>query len=116
MIRKKYASFLLISALALVLGAFETVGETGDNKEFDAYEELIYGSRETIRMVAVPGGTFTMGSNNGPVSETPVHKVKVDDFWMSAYEITWDQYQLFADRQIDGIEDPKRAVEVDLKT
>lgn len=42
-------------------------------------------------MVFVPGGEFTMGDKaNGPP-----HKVKVGNFWMGRYEVTWDEYDLF---------------------
>ena len=39
-------------------------------------------------MVFVEGGTFTMGSDTGPLNERPAHEVTVDSFWMSATEVT----------------------------
>ncbi len=72
---------------------------TPDNSDFASYAELIPGSKESIKMIPVPGGSFTMGSpNNEPKrnsDEGPQRLVKVDSFWMGAYEITWDQFQQF---------------------
>jgi formylglycine-generating enzyme required for sulfatase activity len=45
-------------------------------------------------MVAIPAGEFTMGSTAKP-DEQPLHKVKVDAFWMQTHEVTWDEYRLF---------------------
>ena len=46
-------------------------------------------------MVAIPSGTFTMGSLQGQTDEEPAHPVHLDAFWMSAHEITWELYELF---------------------
>lgn len=42
-----------------------------------------------------------MGSNHHKEDEKPQHRVLVKDFWMGTFEITWDQYELFLERQID---------------
>jgi len=74
-------------------------------------------------MVAVPGGTFVMGS---PASEAgrkkdegPQHKVTVSAFWIGKVEVTWDEYEAFmeacpglpkgtpeTEEDIDGISGP----------
>ncbi|WP_372365860.1 SUMF1/EgtB/PvdO family nonheme iron enzyme [Candidatus Uabimicrobium sp. HlEnr_7] len=41
-----------------------------------------------IEFVLVPGGTFKMGSSYGQESEKPIHKVTIDSFLISKYEIT----------------------------
>ncbi len=43
-------------------------------------------------MVAIPGGTFQMGSNSGQSDEKPVHAVTVGAFCMDATEVTVDAY------------------------
>ncbi|MDF1811857.1 MAG: formylglycine-generating enzyme family protein [Verrucomicrobiales bacterium] len=49
-----------------------------------------------IEMVAIKGGTFTMGSKGrGKPDESPPHKVRVSPFWMGKYEVTWDLYEPF---------------------
>jgi formylglycine-generating enzyme required for sulfatase activity len=50
-------------------------------------------------MVAVPGGTFKMGSpENEPFrkpDEGPVREVTISSFFMGETEVTWDQYLAF---------------------
>lgn len=41
----------------------------------------------------IPGGCFDMGSNDGDVSEKPVHRVCVPDFEMAETEVTNAQYE-----------------------
>jgi formylglycine-generating enzyme required for sulfatase activity len=66
---------------------------------FRNYAETIPGSTVKIRMVAVPGGTFEMGS---PASEPyrrtdegPVHQVKISPFWLERVEVTWREYEVY---------------------
>jgi formylglycine-generating enzyme required for sulfatase activity len=44
-------------------------------------------------MVELPGGTFTMGSNDFDVDEKPPHQVTVSPFSTGRYEITQAQYR-----------------------
>jgi len=46
-------------------------------------------------MVLVQGGTFSMGSNEISVDEKPVHNVTVSSFYISKYEVTFDQYDAY---------------------
>lgn len=46
-------------------------------------------------MLPIQGGSFLMGSKNGNPDEQPVHKVKLDPFWMGKMEVTWDLFELF---------------------
>ena len=39
-------------------------------------------------MVLIPGGTFTMGSEDGEADERPSHQVTVDAFLMDRFEVT----------------------------
>lgn len=68
--------------------------------EFDNYQQSIPGSEEVVEMVAIKGGTFTMGSNLTSDGQ-PVHQVQVSSFWMAKYETTWNLYRLFMERKID---------------
>ena len=58
-----------------------------------------YGCGERIEMIKIKGGTFQMGcteeQNNCNNDEKPVHKVRVDGFKISKYEITNRQYVNF---------------------
>jgi formylglycine-generating enzyme required for sulfatase activity len=48
-------------------------------------------------MVWIPGGKFTMGSNDGQTDEKPLHDVKVDGFWMDKTEVTNEQFARFVE-------------------
>ncbi|TRU68280.1 MAG: TIR domain-containing protein [Microcystis viridis Mv_BB_P_19951000_S69] len=58
------------------------------------------GNDITLEMVAIPGGTFTMGSpaGEGHDSEKPQHQVTVPPFFMGKYPITQAQWQAIASR------------------
>ena len=50
-------------------------------------------------MVWIPGGEFTMGSTD-PLArrdESPVHRVRVDGFWMDKTEVTNAQFRAFVE-------------------
>jgi eukaryotic-like serine/threonine-protein kinase len=49
------------------------------------------GNESRLEMVSLPGGEFTMGSNE--YDEMPPHQVKVDPFAISRYEITQAQWK-----------------------
>jgi formylglycine-generating enzyme len=51
--------------------------------------------KETNGMMWIPGGTFLMGSNNGPADERPVHEVSVAPFWMDKTEVTVEQFSAY---------------------
>lgn len=48
-------------------------------------------------MVLVPGGPFTMGSNDWWPKSQPEHKVTVGPFYMDKYEVTNRKYKAFVD-------------------
>ena len=43
----------------------------------------------------VPAGEFTMGSDAGPRTERPAHRVRVDGFWVDSTEVTNAQFRRF---------------------
>ncbi|MDM8563886.1 formylglycine-generating enzyme family protein, partial [Candidatus Marithioploca araucensis] len=77
----------------LVNNRFETKGmlrEQGRNWTI----ELL--SIPIPEMVTIPAGRFQMGSNRSG-DEKPVHGVSIKTFAMSRYEITFDEYDAFAE-------------------
>jgi formylglycine-generating enzyme len=48
-------------------------------------------------MVWVPGGTFLMGSDAHYPEERPVHRVRVDGFWMDPTPVTNEQFRRFVE-------------------
>src|SRR5690554_261035 len=59
------------------------------------YSQKIEGTNLSFTMQAIPGGTYKMGSDMGRPDETPIHDVKLDPFWMSTFEVTWDIFEMF---------------------
>lgn len=66
---------------------------------FASFTEMVPGTGIAFEMVAIPGGTFKMGSpKDEPLrdeDEGPVRKVTVSDFWIGKVEVTWDEYLTF---------------------
>ncbi|MDH3290907.1 MAG: SUMF1/EgtB/PvdO family nonheme iron enzyme [Gemmatimonadota bacterium] len=64
---------------------------------FTDYTEYIPGTTVSFEMVAIPGGTFRMGSPESEpyrrADEGPVHSVAVDSVWMGRIEVTWDEFE-----------------------
>jgi formylglycine-generating enzyme required for sulfatase activity len=54
-------------------------------------------TKSGVAMVALPGGEFTMGSDQGNADEAPPHKVKVSAFLMDKFEVT---HELFKQAQL----------------
>ncbi|HAM71338.1 MAG TPA: hypothetical protein DCM86_06820 [Verrucomicrobiales bacterium] len=49
-------------------------------------------SKGGIEMVFLPGGTFTMGSNQGNPDEAPAHQVRLSPFLIDTFEVTHAQF------------------------
>ena len=74
-----------------------------EEPEMKSYSSTIPQSGSTYHMVAVPSGSFHMGSSkkepNHKPHEGPVREVKIDAFWIGKYEVSWNEYEKF---MIDG--------------
>lgn len=70
-------------------------------QDFEPYTEPIPESNAAIEMTPVEGGTFDM---EPPDAEAPQPSVQIDDFWMGTYEITWEQYDLFANEVVNQLQ------------
>lgn len=46
-------------------------------------------------MVWIPGGTFHMGSEDFYPEEAPIHRVRVEGFWMDKYQVTNADFRKF---------------------
>jgi formylglycine-generating enzyme required for sulfatase activity len=62
--------------------------------------ETIPGTNVRFDMVAIPGGTFVMGSpareRGRSPDEAPQQTVRIRPFWMGRTEVTWDEFDPFA--------------------
>ena len=81
---------------------------------FVYYDQKINGTDYSFKMVPVTGGLFQMGSLKNEVGrfidEGPVNNVEVSSFWIGAYEVTWELYELFVQRSIDDIVNNSKSV------
>ena len=63
------------------------------------FTNVIPGTKVTYVMVPIRGGEFSIGSpadeRGRNADEGPNRKVKVDPFWIGAFEVRWDEYELF---------------------
>ncbi len=68
------------------------------------YVEKIPDSKVTFTMVAIPGGTFRLGSpeteKGRQADEGPQRAVEIRPFWMGKCEVTWDEYDCY--RKLNG--------------
>ncbi len=91
--------------LALISFFAVSVGFIKKNNDLDPYQQEIPGTGLSFEMVPIPGGVFRMGSpesdQHASEDEQPQHEVKLDPFWMGAYEVTWDLFELFLDKNFE---------------
>jgi formylglycine-generating enzyme required for sulfatase activity len=70
-----------------------------EKKEHKDYSDLIAGPKIKFDMVAIPGGTFMIGSDTAEKDrkddEGPQRAVTVKPFWMGKHEVTWDEFDAF---------------------
>jgi cytochrome c nitrite reductase small subunit len=67
--------------------------------EFENFTEFIPGTSVSFEMIAIPGGSFKIGSPpSEPFRESdegPQQAVELSPFWMGKVEITWSEYEAF---------------------
>lgn len=80
-------------------GDAEIYTEPGVMEGFNNFTEYIPGSSVSFEMVAIPGGTFKMGSpDDEPFrkeNEGPVREVTINSFFMAKIETSWNGYLAF---------------------
>lgn len=82
-------SVKVLFTVPLLLSAFLSFAQE------KSYTQQIEGTKLSFTMQAIPAGEFLMGSKKGKADELPVHRVKLDAFWMATFELTWDLYEPF---------------------
>lgn len=84
-----------------------------DNQAQFISEDL--GGGASLEMIAIPGGSFLMGSPTEEVGkenmENPQHKVNISPFFMGKYEVTQEQYQAVMGNNPSKFKGAKRPVE-----
>ena len=68
-------------------------------QDLKPYEQSIPSTTLKFKMVPIPGGKFTMGSNYAETGrdedEGPQKVVELSAFWMGAYEVTFEEWDAF---------------------
>jgi len=78
--------------------------------DFVTYSQPLPSSTLVIDMIPVNGGKFIMGDDSFDALR---HEIEVSSFWISTYEISWDVYTLFMERNIDELSSSfKKGLEV----
>lgn len=79
--------------------ALDVFTEPAKPEKFESFTEKVPGTSVSFNMVAIPGGTFKMGSpESEPLrdeDEGPVREVTLSPFWMAEVEVTWEAYLAF---------------------
>jgi formylglycine-generating enzyme required for sulfatase activity len=79
--------------------AKEVFTEATKVQKFENFAEKVPGTTLSFDMVAIPEGTFEMGSPDKEElrkpDEGPVRKVHISKFWMGKAEVSWDEYLEF---------------------
>lgn len=96
----------------------EIYTEPGVMDGFNNFTEYIPGSSVSFEMIAIPGGTFQMGSpENEPTrneDEGPLREVKLDPFFMAQIEVTWNEYLAFFKQTESQIKTTDTYIQADL--
>src|SRR5215213_6953928 len=86
---------LILFACCLALNATVPAGQSVESPSRPG-DPVIVGD---VAFVPIPAGEFSMGDDAGHAlaNERPVHRVKLDAFWMARTEITFMQWKTFRD-------------------
>lgn len=86
-----FFAFILLNTLLIY-------AQTGDSA-FKAYTQSIPGTNIQFKLVPIAPGTFLMGSTESDKKakkdELPQRSFSISAFWMGAYEVTHDEFDLF---------------------
>jgi formylglycine-generating enzyme required for sulfatase activity len=92
--------------VALLLGGlFSQAAAAQSSQAFEAYSQQLPGTAISFKMVPIKGGNFLLGSpdneKNRNKDEGPAKEVRISDFWIGATEVTFDEYDVYADAEKD---------------
>jgi cytochrome c nitrite reductase small subunit len=80
-------------------GSSEIYQAPGEVTKFENFTEYVPNTNVSFEMIAVPGGSFKMGSLEKEQlrneDEGPVRDVTVDPFFMGKVEVSWKEYLAF---------------------
>ena len=93
--KKRLTTFLVIAGTAVAAGVTAAVLLKKKKDEGQAFDTDVLG----ISWIQVNEGIFSMGDNfdEGEPDELPVHNVWLDNYSISRYEVTFEQYDYFCE-------------------
>ncbi|HEY0656707.1 MAG TPA: SUMF1/EgtB/PvdO family nonheme iron enzyme [Chryseosolibacter sp.] len=84
---------------ALVFSVLIFSAASAFSQDLKTYEQTITGTPVKFKMIAIPGGTFPIGSSVGEKikdeDEGPQKKVSLSPFWIGEREVTFAEWDLF---------------------
>jgi formylglycine-generating enzyme required for sulfatase activity len=91
--------------LVFVISIINVSAQSDSINNFKTYEQTIPGTQVSFKMIAIPAGSFVMGSSENQKGhkpdEGPATEVKLSAFWIEEHEVTYDEYVLFLDEGRD---------------
>ena len=88
--------------------------DQNDPASFISYSQKITGSNLSFKMVPIPAGSFTIGSDQKEkghnADEGPKKEIKMVAFWMGAYEVTRDELDVFLKDETTSINNSVDAI------
>jgi formylglycine-generating enzyme required for sulfatase activity len=101
MFEKITAFIFLVFAISII----NVSAQSDSINNFKTYEQSIPGTEVSFQMIAIPAGSFVMGSSENQKGhqpdEGPATEVKLSAFWIEEHEVTYDEYVLFLDEGRD---------------
>lgn len=94
-LRGQNCSSLVVTSVVVLLVSVARA----DDAQHETYTQPLPDSEAFLEMVAIPGGEFLMGSPADEPGrdddEGPQRRVRIEPFWMSSTEVTWDLFDLY---------------------
>ena len=95
--KKNFPVLLVLVGVAAVVAAVVLLGgkkeSTLSPTPTNNYAQEVY---DSLQWQSVPAGNFQMGSY-AHSDESPIHTVSLDSYYISKYEVTFEQYDMFCD-------------------
>ncbi|WP_020528817.1 formylglycine-generating enzyme family protein [Flexithrix dorotheae] len=76
-----------------------------NDEQFKLYKQEIPGTPVSFQMAPIPGGKFLMGSPetepDRKEDEGPQVEVEIEPFYIGVFEVTFDEYEIFREKNLD---------------
>jgi formylglycine-generating enzyme required for sulfatase activity len=98
--------------LRLFLALFCSLACAIQAQQLKTYDQQMPGSGVTFRMIAIPAGTFEIGSKAimADNDESPQKDIRVSSFWIAEHEVTFEEWDIYfkdtsipQSKELDGV-------------